>query len=484
MPKQWHVVDEEKARVLDANVRRVLKEVGIWVHHPGMLQALADKGARVKPTENRACLTDDLIDEAIALQRQHGHVAERGVPRSGEQYGASLGFEITPVYYDCDTGRARNATRDDLINMVKLAQMLPHVGSVTAPVVMVEVQQLLEPLESFLTVATYSDKPIGGVSLLPQHHPYFAELGEILASDGGRYIGCGAWMTSPLCVSERSAELFRLGPDYGNTIASAGSMIIAGLSGPITRAGAMTVGAGEMLGPWIGALALQPRITGFSGGVCTGVVDPRTARGCFGGPEPVTQDVGLCELFDHCYGGGVSVSGWGYVDGKVPGLQVAFEKVAKAMFIANARGLLPQIGSPGLLDAGRAFSPVQYLIELEMNRALWNLHRELDVSDEAIGMDTILEATAEYGSSFIGMEHTARPYRGKLWLPEFMDRSVNYPPPDQRLEGKIMEQANARWKELVAAWQPVDRPELPAIEDVVGRAREELPKLGTGTFVA
>ncbi len=484
MGDRWYVVDPEKAEVLDTHVRRVLKECGVWVHHEGMLDALAGKGARVDAGERRAHLTDDLIDEAVALQKTSDLVGQRGIPTVGDEYTQSLGFEIAPVYYDFDTARPRNATPEDLIAMTKLGQMIPEVKSIGAAVSVVGINQLLEPLESFLIVATHSDKPISAVSLLAAHSPYFEKFGEILTGDRSRYIGGGGWLPSPLCISERMGEMMRVAPEYGKTVVGGGSMCIAGLSAPVTQAGAIVLGAAEVLGGWIGGLAIQPKVTGFRAGVCTGVVDPRTSRGSFGGPDPVRQDVGICELFDQRYGGGVGVAGWGYVDGKVPGTQVAVEKVMKALFIANARGQAPRVGSPGLIDAGRAFSPVQYLIDLEIDGALWNMYGDLDVSDTAIGMDGILEATAEYGSSFIGIEHTARSFRQCLWMPEFMDRTVNYPPPDERLEGKIALQANAKWKELVAAWEPVQRPELPDIEAVVARAREELPKLGMGTFVA
>lgn len=484
MSGNWTVVNEQKAAVLDAAVRTILKERGVWVHHPGMLEALAAKGAQVDPGVRRARLTDALIDEAVELQKSNGLAQEPGKPSTAGHCSQALGFEIAPVYYDFDTGAARNATLDDLVAMTRLGQMLPEVESVAAAVSVVGINQLLEPLESFLTVAANSDKPIGAVSLLALHNPYFERFGEILHGDRARYIGGGGWLPSPLCISERMGELMRVAPDYGKKVVGGGSMCIAGLSAPVTQAGAIVVGAAEILAGWVGALALQPRVTGFRSGVCTGVMDPRTSRGCFGGPEPVRQDVGICELFDHCYGGGVGVAGWGYVDGKVPGLQIAFEKVAKSLFIANARGLAPRIGSPGLIDAGRAFSPVQYLIDLEIDRALFGLYRDLDVSDEAVGLNAILEATETYGSSFIGLEHTARNFRDCLWMPALMDRSVNYPPADQRLEGKIAEAANARWKELVAAWQPVERTGLAQIEEVVRQAREELPKTGAGTFVA
>ncbi len=481
---QGRVLDSKKAQVLGAAVRRILKESGVWVHHPRMLQALAEKGAQVEAGSKHVRLTEELIDEVIALQAARGLVGTPDSLEAAPIYTVSMGFEITPLYYDCDAGKPRHPTQTDLESMVKLAQVLPEVTTVGAPLTLVGSSALFEPLESFLTVARLTDKPISAVSLLPAHNPYFAEFGEILGGDRSRYIGCGGWMTSPLCVSERAGELIRLGPEYGKTLAGAGSMVIAGLSGPVTRAGAIVVGAAEILGPWVGALALQPLITGFSGSAATGILDPRTSRGCFGGPEAAKQDVAICELFDHCFGGGVGVAGRGYVDGKVPGLQVTFEKVTKALYVACARGGAPRIGNPGLLDAGRAFSPVQYLLDVEMDQALGHLYKGLEVTEEEVALDTIFEATAEYGSSFIGLEHTAHHLRGELWLPQFMDRAANYPPGGEDLERQVVARANQRWKELVASYQPVSRPELGAIEEVVAKAKKELVEQGARRFLA
>lgn len=484
MSLPWYVVSPEKAPALDEAVRRTLRERGMWVHHPQMLQALADKGAQVSFEDRRALLTDELLDEVIGLQLERAVARPPEPGRPGAAYTAALGFEIAPRFYDYAAGAARHATAADLVDMVKLAQMLPQVDTVCAPLTVVDMDPRLEPLESVLTVAQHTDKAISTVSLIPGHHPCFAAFGELLAGDRGAFIGNSAWMTSPLCISRRAGELFRLAPEYGHLTSGAGTMVIAGMSGPITRAGAIVIGAAELLGTWVGALALQPQLVGFNGAVATGVVDPRNGRGCFGGPEPAIQDVGICELFDHCYGGGIGVAGLGYVDGKVPGLQVSFEKVAKSVYISQARGMVPRIFSPGLLDAGRAFSPVQYLIDLEVDQALWGLNRELDVSAESLGMETILDATAEYGSSFLATEHTARHLRGELWLPELMDRAVSYPGPGARLESQVADRAEGRWRELVAAWSPVNRPELDALEAVVAGARQDADLAATETFLA
>ena len=47
LDQSWFVLDPGKAGALEAAVRRVLREAGMWVHHPAMLEALAAKGAQV-----------------------------------------------------------------------------------------------------------------------------------------------------------------------------------------------------------------------------------------------------------------------------------------------------------------------------------------------------------------------------------------------------------------------------------------------------
>ncbi|MEN6346278.1 MAG: trimethylamine methyltransferase family protein, partial [Armatimonadia bacterium] len=154
------VLDDKKAQVLGEAVRRVLKESGVWVHHPRMLEALAEKGAGVEAGSKHVRLTDELIDEVLALQKARGLVEAPASLEAASTYSVSMGFEITPLYYDFDAGKPRHPTQADLESMVKLAQRLPEVTTVGAPLTLVGSSALFEPLESFLTVARLTDKPI------------------------------------------------------------------------------------------------------------------------------------------------------------------------------------------------------------------------------------------------------------------------------------------------------------------------------------
>ena len=84
--------------------------------------------------------------------------------------------------------------------------------------------------------------------------------------------------------------------------------------------------------------------------------------------KALLADLGVCELFDRRFGGGVYVSaGADYIDARVPGLQAAYERTYTTMAIASFTstyfgGQRFFMGGDGTLDAGRIFSPVQFII--------------------------------------------------------------------------------------------------------------------------
>ncbi len=472
------------AEKLDPAVREILKRAGYRIRHECCLRSLEQAGCRIDWNKQRAFMTDEVIEAAVQRRMEIGVAEPPGWSAAGQWRGA-VGFEIAPLIYEWPEGSVRQATESDLVAMIKAAHAHPLVRSVAAPFAMSDHDPLLEPLESFALIARLTDKPISAVSLVPHHNDYFAELGLIVAGDSARYIGCGGWLSSPLILSGRIVELMRLAPRYGVNSAHAGTMAIAGISAPITRAGAVAMLAAEILGAWVAAMAVNPDVSELRGGSCSGILDPRTGKSCFGAPEAIKQDIMVCELFDMRFGGGVSVAGIGYCDAKVPGIQAAAEKMLKALAVAYHRGTTPRLGSPGLLDAGRVFCPVQWLIDLELDQALFHFARREGISDDAIGLDAVVEAVEEAGS-FIGLEHTARHFREAVWMPELLDRSAQAPQPGSGAELKMLQRAHQKLQELISSYSPPARPaeQIEAIERVVEAARRELPKSGAHAFLA
>jgi trimethylamine---corrinoid protein Co-methyltransferase len=470
------IVDREGLRRLAGAVVAILARQGVRVEHEGAWQALRQAGsATLDESEHVARFPESAV--AAFLEGRPDRNRHHLEHRPAATYGVSLGFEIDPYFYDYPTRTARLGTRADVVAMTALGEVLPEVGEVGAAVVMNDVDPRLEAVESLVTVALHTGKPVSAVSLYPQENRYFADVATILYGEGQshRYIGTGGFLTSPMTLGARVGDLMFAAKEWGVAHASAATMAIAGMTAPITPVGCAAMGAAEILGGWLVAQAVNPALGSFSGGTATGMLDMRTMRACFGTPECALQDALIRLVFEQEFGGGIGISGPGYTDAQVPGLQCVYEKMSKGMTIQAVCGYPLHVGNPGIVDAGRTFSPVQFMLDLDVDRSLWQFDHGVAVNDETLGLEAVWESGLQSGSGYVCAEHTLRHYRSDVWYPRLIDRRTDLAQGGGD-EAGILARAEEAWRAAVARYeQPeMDPAKVRALNEVVERARREL----------
>ncbi|MHB0878103.1 MAG: trimethylamine methyltransferase family protein, partial [Anaerolineae bacterium] len=293
------IVDREGLSRIAGAVIAILSKQGVRIEHEGAWEAVRASGsAAMDDGERVARFSESAIATFLETRPDQGqHRLEQPTPST---YGTSVGFEIDPYYYDYPTRTARLGTRADVIAMAALGEMLPEVKSVGAAVVMNDVDPRLEAVESLVTVALHTSKPVSAVSLYPQENRYFADIATILygTEQSHRYIGTGGFLTSPMTLGARVGDLMFAAKEWGMNHASSATMAIAGMSAPVTPVGCAAMGAAEILGGWLVAKAVNPGLQSYSGGTATGMLDMRTMRACFGTPECALQDALIRLVFE------------------------------------------------------------------------------------------------------------------------------------------------------------------------------------------
>jgi trimethylamine:corrinoid methyltransferase-like protein len=251
---------------------------------------------------------------------------------------------------------------------------------------------------------------------------------------------------------------------------------VSGISSPVTRAGTVVVGAAEILAGWAAVFALNPEAY-MSGNIQSGVVDMPSGNVHFGSPEPLLQDLGCVELFRRRFGGHVGVAADGnYTSGKFPGHQAAFERLLDALMVEAHMGHRTQIAS-GLLDSGKMWSPLQLLIDREMESLLQRFEQGIPVSGEEIALDVITSVGSGIGRSYLETEHTLKHYRKSLWFGRLMDRSVwQGDEAEINTNPRLLQRAQAQFNEVMARYTKpeVDEDKLALVRQVVQRARKDL----------
>ncbi len=190
-------------------------------------------------------------------------------------------------------------------------------------------------------------------------------------------------------------------------------MVLRGVNGPVTAAGAIALAnAGELVGLVLAQLQRAGAPIIHSGGYHD-MFDMRTMVGVYESPEGRN---GRAELA-HYYG--LPVFGLaGASDSKLPDQQAAAE-AALSLLIEAFYGV-NLIHDVGYLESGKCNSLEQLVICDEIINYIKRFMQGLEVSDETLALDLIHQFG--HGGDFLSTEHTLAHFRDD-WYPKLFDRN-------------------------------------------------------------
>jgi len=203
-----------------------------------------------------------------------------------------------------------------------------------------------------------------------------------------------------------------------------GDQYAMGASAPTTLAGAVTLNLAEQLALGILDWALfgdkRLRL-----GVSISPMDMRTMIYPYGRPAMAIANLITAQLARH-YGAFFSGHA-GLTDAKLPSVEAGAQKALTAIPTLLAGGSLG--GSlwldAGLLSIDEVCSPIQMILDNEFLGALQRFAHEFQITEESIGLETILEAGP--GGQFLDKPHTVRHFREELWEPTIWSREMLRP---------------------------------------------------------
>jgi len=417
----WELLDDEALHRIDGAAVRLLTDSGCRIAHEGLLEMLEAAGCRIERSAMRCYFPEKLVRDAI--EHLGGRCGE-GVriplgwsPQQRLRHGGSF-----PHLLDWPGGERRPATRQDVVDMARMAHVLDEFETVGKVLTCSEVDQRIEPLWATLQLAQITDKHIGGTEVLRADiiEP-LVRMAEVTSGRAGdtSLVGECDYFVSPLIFEPTQAECFLAKRRFGMRNMP-GSMAISGLSAPVTIAGTVAVAAAELMAGWVLGYVVNPEIEA-AGIVCTGSLDMRTMAACFASPEALLQDVATVQICRRLYGITV-IAAIDYVDCKRPGIEAAFQKMYPliAAPLGTGRGLC----STGLLSAGMAYSPLQHMLDAEMSKAVERFWSGFEVTEETIAAELIEKIVRSDETNFLATEHTTSHFRSEQWYPRWFDRSL------------------------------------------------------------
>lgn len=353
-------------RVLD-EAYQLLEKPGIKVQSPVARQMLGDAGARVDETSEVVHIPNHIVDAAL-----------KSVPRSFvlyDRYGnIRINYKDNAVHFDPgssgvhildpETLEHLPSTTDDLVRLVKVAEMLPQYDAQSTAVVCNEVPKQIGDLYRLYIVLLYSKKPIVTGAFAVSTLQTMIDMLAIFA--GGRKALAekpqaifDVCPSPPLIWSEFGAEnLVELA--LAGMPAQIISMPLAGAASPVTLLGSVVQHAAECLsGIAIHQLA-NPGAPIVWGGA-PAIFDMRKGTTPMGAVETAMIDIAYTQtgkylgLPTHTY--------LGASDAKIVDAQSGMESGISV--ILGALAGINMISGAGMLDFLACHSPEKLVVDAE-----------------------------------------------------------------------------------------------------------------------
>ena len=451
----WQLHDDAELQRIDAAAVHLLGNSGCRIEHEGLLQRLKAAGCRVDWPALRAYIPEKLIRDVVA----HVSPAEKTVvilPRGWNPKRRISQSGSHPHLLDWPSGKRRLATREDIITIAKMGHVLPEIEVVGRALTCAEVDPAIEPLWTTLTLAQVTDKLIGGGEIFYPHYiEPLVRMGEVLSgrsNDASLVAECDFFI-APLIFERMQAECFLEKRRFGLRNVP-GSMPISGISSPVTIAGTVAITVAELLTGWVLGYVVDPDLP-VGGIVASGSLDMRSTSTLFGSPEALLQNMTTVQVCKRLYG----ITIWAatnYTDCKHPSLDAVWQKMYPLVSTPFGTGF--SIGGDGLLSDGQDYSPVQQLLELEINASLDRFWGGFDISDDTLALDLIAEMITRGSTNFLDTDHTNQHYKREQWYPRWFDRTQWQGLPfEVESEAQMLARMDQHWKSAVARYQPPAR---------------------------
>lgn len=469
-----HTCQDPKDLLTEAQVDRihtgtlkVLSRVGVKFDNDLALDILKRGGCTVDRSSGQVRFPPALVQECVRRCPSRFTISARNRGYDLDIGGDRLYFQSHPGLYlsDLETGQRREATLADIGPLCRLVDAMEEIHLAIMP------------------TATICDKP-PPVMVEWVTAEQMRNTQKVTAA--GVFQGCAKWVIEMAQVTDQQVygQINPISPlrypgdqiDGGLAYVDAGHPVCilpgptVGASSPATLAGTLVLQNAEHLA---GLVLIQLHRPGAPVTLASypHVLDMRKGAPCIGGVEVGLLGAALAQLGR--YYGIPSHPEFPLSDSKAMDEQASLEKALTAVLLAGAGANL--ISNGGALEAEKVWSPVQLVIDNEINAMVGRVLAGIVVTDETLALDVICEVGSV--GNYLGTMHTLRTWRKEQYLPRLADRQGYESWQDQGSK-EITERARERAMDLLRTHQvpPLTREQDRELNRILVAAEEE--KLG------
>ncbi len=418
-PQFKKLSDDQLERIHHASLE-ILDRTGVCLYDRQALDLFKKAGVKVVE-ETKVHIPPGLVEWALSVAPKRVVLCDRHgrrvMPLERNNVFFGPGSDC-PNILDHRTGERRPGTLQDIVEGMRVCDASPNIDFLMSMFIASDIEdQEVADRYQMRAMLMNSTKPILFVTTEFEGCVDAIKMAGIVA--GGEeelrrnpICACYINVTDPLRHNAESLQklLFLAEKGLPTTYTP---MVLRGMNGPVTAAGAIALAnAGELVGLVLAQLKREGAPVIHSGGYHD-MFDMRTMVGVYESPEGRN---GRAELA-HYYG--LPVFGLaGASDSKLPDQQAAAE-AALSMFIETLYGV-NLIHDVGYLESGKCNSLEQLVICDEIINYIKRFMQGVEVSEETLALDLIDEVGHE--GDFISTDHTLQHFRDD-WYPNLFDRN-------------------------------------------------------------
>jgi trimethylamine--corrinoid protein Co-methyltransferase len=460
----------------------VLATIGMADCPPSGVELLTAVGAVLQPN-GRITFPPAAVEDMIARAGRrfvlHGLDPRHDLEPWGQRvYFGTAGAAVHMV--DADTGDYRESTTRDLYDIARTVDALEHVHFFQRSVVC---RDLADPFEMDFNTCYASvsgtAKHVGTSWGDPAHMAASIEMLHLIAGSEE------AWRERPF-VSQSNCFVvppLRYAPEACRcleTAVRAGMPVFlvsagqAGATSPAAIAGSLVQEIAECLAGLFYVNAVTRGAPAIFGPFCF-VSDLRTGAMSGGSPEQALLSAAAAQVtqfYDLPCG-----TPSGMTDSKLPDVQAGYEKAYNHALVGNAGANLVY-ESAGMMASLLGFSLEQLVIDNDIIGATQRTIRGIDVSDEALSLETIRETCLSGPNHFLGSTQTLGLMQREYVYPAVGDRTS---PKEWTEQGRstILQRARRKLSRILDGHHPHHIPKA-VDEEIRRRFPVRLPREAMG----
>ncbi len=419
------VLSEEQVAELHGRSLDILERVGVTTSNRGLLDAMAEAGQHVDRDAGRIAFEPGFVEAAIERSPTAYTLAARDpaldLPLDGS--AAFLSTDGCPAdVIDLGTGERRPGTKQDVVEITRVADALPQIAFHWQPVSANDTPAPVRPIHETHAQLANTTKHIQQMTVIePLNARGIVEMARVVAG-GSEALRARPILSnfqcsiSPLHWDDGPVECMRVFAEAGVPVGIC-AMPLAGASAPLSVAGMVAMANAEILS---GIAILQ---TIAPGTPTMHISYAATIDLSSGG---INTAWGTDELFSAMANTqlarryGIPYSVWAFAPGaKYPDWQAGVQTGLSGMAMALSPGHL--INGAGSLYDDVVYSLTELVLDAELFEMLVRFAEGFPFDAESIALETI-EATGP-GGHFLDKPHTLANLRG-FWRDSVMDRST------------------------------------------------------------